>query len=52
MRAWEEERSYLEILKEDKQASGALPGPKLDEIFDEGRFLANIGVVFDRLQAL
>jgi adenylosuccinate lyase len=52
MRAWEEERSYLEILKEDKQASEALPGPRLDEIFDEGRFLANIGVVFDRLQAL
>jgi adenylosuccinate lyase len=52
MRAWEEERSYLEILKEDRQASQALPGPKLDEIFDERRFLANIGVVFDRLQAL
>jgi adenylosuccinate lyase len=52
MRAWEEERSYLEILKEDRQASETLPGPKLDEIFDERRFLANIGVVFDRLEAL
>lgn len=52
MKAWEEDRSYLEILKADPQASAALPGPKLDEIFDERRFLANIGVVFDRLEAL
>ncbi len=52
MQAWEEDRSYLEILKEDRVASEALPGPKLDEIFDERRFLANIGVVFERLEAL
>jgi adenylosuccinate lyase len=52
MKAWEEDRSYLEILKEDPQASAALPGPKLDEIFDERRFLANIGVVFERLEDL
>jgi adenylosuccinate lyase len=52
MRAWDEERPYLEVLKEDSEASEFLPGPQLDAIFDEQRFLANIGVVFERLEAL
>jgi adenylosuccinate lyase len=49
MRSWEEERPYIEVLKEDARVTDAIA---LDEIFDEGRFLANIGVVFDRLEAL
>ena len=52
MRAWDEERPYLEVLKEDERASEKLPGSKLDEIFDERRFLANLGVIFERLEAL
>jgi adenylosuccinate lyase len=52
MRAWDEDRPYLEVLKEDSEASEFLPGPELDAIFDERRFLANIDVIFERLQAL
>lgn len=52
MRAWDEERPYLEVLKEDPRASEKLPGPKLDEIFDERRFLSNVGVVFERLESV
>jgi adenylosuccinate lyase len=49
MQAWEEERPYLEVLKEDPAAADAID---LDAVFDEGRFLTNLGVVFDRLEAL
>jgi adenylosuccinate lyase len=49
MRSWDEDRSYLEILKENPSVTEAVD---LDEIFDERRFLANIGVVFERLEAL
>ena len=52
MRAWDEERSYLEVLKEDPRAAQALPGPALDDLFAEERFLANLHVVFERLDAL
>jgi adenylosuccinate lyase len=52
MRAWDEGRPYLEVLKEDSEASEFLPGPQLDEIFDDRRFLENIGVIFERLEAL
>ncbi len=52
MRAWDEERPYLEVLKEDSEASEFLPGPELDALFDERRFIANLDVVFERLEAL
>jgi adenylosuccinate lyase len=52
MRAWDEDRPYLEVLKEDSEASEFLPGPQLDAIFDERRFLENLGVVFERLEGL
>ena len=49
MRAWEEERSYLEILKENPRVTDAM---NLAEIFDESRFVRNLGVVFERLDAV
>jgi adenylosuccinate lyase len=49
MRAWDEERPFLEVLKEDGRATDVLGVAELDAVFDEGRFTANIGVVFDRL---
>ena len=49
MRSWEEERPYIEVLKEDSRVTD---GIRLDEVFDESRFLANTGVVFERLEAL
>ena len=48
MTAWDEERPYLEVLKEDSRASAI----DLDAVFDERRFLRHLGVVFDRLEAL
>jgi adenylosuccinate lyase len=52
MRAWDDSRPYLEVLKEDSEASEFLPGPRLDAIFDDRLFLENLGVVFERLEAL
>lgn len=52
MRAWDEDRPLIEILKEDPGVGESLPGPRLDEVFDERRFLANLAVVFERLEAL
>lgn len=49
MRAWDEDRPYLEVLKENPRVTDAV---SLDEIFDERRFLANLGVVFERLEGL
>lgn len=49
MKSWDEGRSYLEILKEDPKVTDTV---SLDEIFDERRFLANIGVIFERVEAL
>lgn len=52
MRAWDEERPYLEALKEEPRVVEMLPGPRLEELFDEGRFLRHVGIVFQRLEAL
>jgi adenylosuccinate lyase len=52
MKAWDQERPYLEVLKEDSRATEVLPGPRLDELFDERRYIANLDVVFDRLASL
>ncbi len=49
MRSWEEERPYIEVLKEDSRVTDSI---RLDEVFDESWFLANTGVVFERLEAL
>jgi adenylosuccinate lyase len=49
MRAWDEDRAYIEILKEDSRVTDAVD---LAAIFDDRRFVANLGVVFERLEAL
>jgi adenylosuccinate lyase len=49
MRAWDESRPYIELLKEDGRVTDLVD---LDELFDEGRFVANLGVVFERLESL
>ncbi|HVE90757.1 MAG TPA: adenylosuccinate lyase [Actinomycetota bacterium] len=49
MTSWEEERPYLEVLKEDPRATEAVD---LDAVFDESRFLSRLDVVFDRLESL
>lgn len=49
MRAWDEERPYLEIVKENQRVTDAV---NLDEIFDETRFTRNLDIVFERLSAV
>jgi adenylosuccinate lyase len=49
MRAWDEARPYIEILKEDGRVTELVD---LDTLFDERRFVANLGVVFERLESL
>jgi adenylosuccinate lyase len=49
MRSWDESRPYIELLKEDQRVTEAVA---LDEIFDEQRLIANLDVVFERVEAL
>jgi adenylosuccinate lyase len=49
MRAWDEERPYLEILKENARVTETI---SLDAVFDEGTFTRNLDVVFERLDAV
>ncbi len=49
MRAWDESRPYIELLKEDSRVTDLVD---LDALFDERRFVANLGVVFERLESL
>jgi adenylosuccinate lyase len=52
MRAWQEERSFRDLLAEDAEVAGVLDGARLDACFDLKRALANAGRVFDRLDEL
>jgi len=49
MRSWDEERSYLEVLKENPRVTDSIA---LDEIFDEATFTKNLDVVFERLASV
>ena len=51
MRAWDERRDFRELLEGDADVA-RLPAGTLDEAFDLRRSLANLGVVFDQLEAL
>ncbi len=48
MRSWDEARPYIEVLKEDQRVTEAV---NLDEIFDDQLLIANLDVVFERLEA-
>jgi adenylosuccinate lyase len=50
--AWDERRSFRELLEQDAEAAERLGPEKLDELFDYGRFLRNVPDVFERLDAL
>jgi adenylosuccinate lyase len=49
MRAWQEERSFRDLLAADPEVSATLDAPRLDACFDLKRALANINRVFDAL---
>jgi adenylosuccinate lyase len=49
MRAWQEERSFRELLGADPEVTASLDAARLDACFDLKRSLANINRVFDEL---
>ncbi|MBI2169273.1 MAG: adenylosuccinate lyase [Actinobacteria bacterium] len=52
MRTWEEERPFLEVLKEDAEITDRLGEAELSRAFDLDRMLAHAGRVFDALDSL
>jgi adenylosuccinate lyase len=50
--AWDEQRSFRELLEQDPEAAGRLDTPTLDELFDYRHFLRNTGEVLARLEEL
>src|SRR5258708_498231 len=49
MRAWQEERSFRELLAADPEVTATLDAARLDACFDLKRALANVNRVFDAL---
>jgi adenylosuccinate lyase len=52
MRAWQEERSFRELLVADPEVSAVLDSARLDACFDLKRSLANVGRTFDALDRM
>jgi len=52
MRAWQEERSFRELLGEDPDVRAVLDEARLDTCFDLKRSLANVGRTFDELDRM
>jgi adenylosuccinate lyase len=52
MAVWREEGDLKSLLKEDEDAGKLLSDADLDELFDAGYFLRNVGVLYDRLAKL
>jgi adenylosuccinate lyase len=50
--AWNERRSFRELLEQDAEVTERLDRVKLDELFDYARFLRNVPAVFERLDEL
>jgi adenylosuccinate lyase len=51
-RAWDEQRSFRELLETDPEAAGRLDARRLDELFDYDRFVRHAPAIVDRLRAL
>jgi adenylosuccinate lyase len=52
MAAWDEERPLRELLKDDPDVTMHLDPDEIERCFDAGRYLRDIGIIFDRLEAL
>jgi adenylosuccinate lyase len=52
MQAWQQERSFRELLAVDAEVTGTLDAARLDACFDLKRALANVNRVFDALDDL
>ena len=51
-RAWDEQRSFRELLEADPDVAGRLDAARLDELFDYGRFVRHAPEIIERLSAL
>jgi len=52
MRAWEEKRPFKELLLADADVSARLAAPEIEALFEPGYHLRNVGVIFERVEAL
>ncbi len=50
--AWDEARPLMELLKSDPAVTQHLDPAEIDACFDPSRYLENVGIVFERLEAL
>jgi len=51
-RAWDEQRSFRELLEADPDVADRLDAARLDELFDHGRFVRHAPEIIERLRAL
>jgi adenylosuccinate lyase len=51
-RAWDEQRSFRELLEADPDVAARLDAARLDELFDYGRFVRHAPEIIERLRAL
>lgn len=52
MRAWEEQRSFREILEEDKEITSELTAEELDDCFNPSWHLKHVDTIFKRLELI
>ena len=50
--AWDEQRSFLELLKSDPEVTRHLDPAEIEACFDNARYVENADVIFERLEAL
>ena len=50
--AWDERRSFLELLKSDPEVTRLLDLVEIEACFDNARYVENAAVIFDRLESL
>ncbi len=49
MKVWDENRSFLDLLKSDADVSSHLPAAQLEALFDLGYHTKNVGAIFKRV---
>jgi adenylosuccinate lyase len=52
MAAWDEDRPLKELLKADPDVTMHLDPDEIERCFDPARYLRNVDVIFERLEAL
>ena len=52
MRAWDEERDFVELVRADERIAERLRPHELDEVFDLAATVRHVDIVFERLRAL